>query len=334
MVINYPSGPYRHIRHLLNQAQASATRFQADVDNWCYQSLTRLENEHIDQNYSVNGTAVVWVIKYTKPKYLKNFFGNNNARLLNVSLGSNYTWGDALYVAPLYAAPHGNQDYRAALTSAMFGRAGIVGYIPIRDNQYTPLLKVFDASKDKPDGIKLYHEWIKRQSVLYDHLTTSMHAQQAKYYLAKFFRWTFDIDLVLFNPDEYNKRYVDVIHDHWFAISTWEAINKTLQPPGIVPIAIPTDKTPYTDKVKECRWVVRVEEEFERDDSNYQYNIAFGEHIEQVSTVPPSQFRANRSTMYKAIMDAYQAQSNPNSPHIDDTKQLVLKVTNTTPNLI
>ncbi|MEO1255727.1 MAG: hypothetical protein AAFY41_12730, partial [Bacteroidota bacterium] len=179
-----------------------------------------------------------------------------------------------------------------------------------------------------------YKEWIATQTSLYDHLVTSAHSQMARYYLSKIFRWTYEIDIVYFNPDEYNARYVNPTTDYWFAISSWDEIysatKKQNSSASRIPIVIPRS-VPYSDKVLDCKWVVRVEEDFNRDDSNYQYQDYMGEHLAEVSNVPAKSFRKHRSNIYSKILDVYDNQTVSNSPNISDTEQLVLKISNATP---
>src|SRR5262245_26473652 len=102
-------GPYHNplIEKLANDAQSKAYNFQLRIDGWCDQSFKRLENEHVDPRQNINNVSTVWVVKYNKSKYLQNFF--KESRKLNVSLGSKYTWGDALYVAPIYSSSKNTQ---------------------------------------------------------------------------------------------------------------------------------------------------------------------------------------------------------------------------------
>jgi len=309
------SGPYKNIQDLFNKAKGNIARLQADIDDWCIQSTTIFDNRFFDRQYPDR----VWVVKYIRPKYLDDFF--DKKQKINVSLGPNYTWGDAVYIAPLYNVLNGIQDEQSGFTSAMFGRAGIVGYLPYKRGH----LKVFDATSGSK-GVKLYQRWIMQQSLLYDHLTTSVHAHLAKYYLVKIFRWIYNIDIIFFNPDEYNKRYVNATSDTWFAISDWDEIFNSYSYPSSDPIIIPS-AIPYSDKIEGCRWIIRVEEDFDRNESSYQYVDNMGKHLREIYYIkPPQNFRKQRSNVYKKIIKAYFDQSANNSPNISYGEQLVLKI--------
>src|ERR1700728_955789 len=80
----------------------------------------------------------IYVIKYFPTKRLGSFLAAG--KKLYASDTAGFTWGDAVYVAPL----------SAPLTTMMFGRIGVVGRIePTR---------IYDATR--PDGRGLYQDWI------------------------------------------------------------------------------------------------------------------------------------------------------------------------------
>jgi hypothetical protein len=79
-------------------------------------------------------------------------------------------------------------------TTMMYGHVGVVGTFPIATARF------FDA--DDSTGIDLYQQWIVYQPTLFRELTTTIHANSANRQLRNDFRTRFQIDCVLFRPDE------------------------------------------------------------------------------------------------------------------------------------
>ncbi|MEL6310732.1 MAG: hypothetical protein AAFQ52_21535, partial [Chloroflexota bacterium] len=94
-------GPYSNISTLFRSIRNNSANLKAKIDKWCNDSFKTLKTRHVDPQRNIhNSGSELWVIKYMSPKYLSNFF-EKKRRKLNVSLGSNFTWGDATYVTPL-----------------------------------------------------------------------------------------------------------------------------------------------------------------------------------------------------------------------------------------
>jgi hypothetical protein len=218
----------------------------------------------------------IWVIKYTPVKYLSKFLDDPK---LKISTIPGFTWGDGVYIAPL----------KYAYSTAMYGRVGVVGYISSRNVRH-----VYDASQT--EGIRLYQEWIRLQKILYTEATTKVYSPLANRYLRNLFRSEFNIDIVFFHPDEFNRSYVAPTRDHWFALSDWAVV-----PPGeaLLPLSKPTS----SNKVEECRWVVRVEEAFEADKSHSEYISLMGHKVK-----PPAHDVADRPHLYNILKGKHSAQ--------------------------
>jgi hypothetical protein len=142
------------------------------------------------------------VIKYMSAKYLSDVLGR---RMLYASERAGFTWGDAIYVAPLHYPR----------TTMMYGEAGVVGTY---DTSKTRLFNATNAV-----GVGLYQQWIAHQPALFTELTTTVHANLANRDLRNQFRARFEIDCVYFHPDESCVDYVDIAQDWWFAITHWDA---------------------------------------------------------------------------------------------------------------
>jgi len=142
------------------------------------------------------------VIKYVPASYLATILATGQ---LYAGERAGFTWGDAIYVAPL----------KTPRTTMMYGHVGIVGTYPTADT------RIFDA--DSSTGIRLYQEWIIHQATAYRELTTTVHAPSANRDLRNAFRTRFQIDLVSFRPDEPCPDYVVPAMDWWLAITHWDA---------------------------------------------------------------------------------------------------------------
>ena len=141
------------------------------------------------------------VIKYLPASYLATTLATGQ---LYASERVGFTWGDAIYVAPL-TSPR---------TTMMYGHVGVVGTYP------TAAARMFNAGNS--DGIRLYQEWIIHQTSAYTELTTTIHAPSANRDLRNAFRTRFQIDVVWFRPDEPCPDYVCAATDWWLAISHWD----------------------------------------------------------------------------------------------------------------
>jgi len=113
-------------------------------------------------------------------------------------------------------------------------------------------------------------------------LTLTMHSNWANQFLRNQFRKTFKIDCVLFNPDQFNHSYT-AHSDIWMAVSDWLP-NEDLD-------------TGLSQKFKNCRFTIIIEEEFDPD----QFNISLRERIGPLSLRQPN------VTMASAIATAYQS---------------------------
>jgi hypothetical protein len=84
-----------------------------------------------------------------------------------------------------------------ALSTAIYGRAGVVSW-------FDPVgWRAFDARD--PANEDLYLRWLQAQPVYRDAVLT-VHSNQWLHQLRNFFREEFDIDVVLFHPDERDVR--------------------------------------------------------------------------------------------------------------------------------
>ena len=151
------------------------------------------------------------VIKYTAAQYGGRYPPSPNASTspcLFVSPSPGFTWGPGTYVCPV-AYP---------LSTAIYGRCGIVSRLPD-----TASWRIFDATD--PAAAQLYVQWASRQP-LFTMLTLTAHANWANHLLRTLFKTRFQIDIVVFPPDELHNHYTNRATDRWLAVSEWTPARK------------------------------------------------------------------------------------------------------------
>lgn len=146
------------------------------------------------------------IVKYISAKYGGRYppvFQPTVPVGLFVSPSPGFTWGVALY-ACLVAFP---------VSGAIYGRCGVVAELPS-----TAEWRIFDATN--ANTAQLYVQWAQQQP-MYTMLTLTTHADWANHVLRNQFRSRFQIDVVVFLPDEFNFHYTNRKTDRWLAISEW-----------------------------------------------------------------------------------------------------------------
>ena len=216
---------------------------EQDVENWIDRSTQVFNNTFRD------ASRKIWVLKFIPARFLEQFLRTPQ---LAVSATPGFTWGDGVYVVPI--------DF--AYSAMIYGRIGIMGWIGPDDTK-----RIYDGSQQR--GIELYQEWISHKSFLYRLLTTTIHADNANRLLRNMFKRRFQIDLVYFPPDQYNRAYVAPLRDRWFVLSDWLGLGP--QAPGQRPA--------FSPKVRECEWVALVGEEFDESTWKTQFRDLVGPHL-------------------------------------------------------
>ena len=149
------------------------------------------------------GIGIPLAIKYM-PAKSAIFYRSAKTRKFNISGTAGYTWGTGTYVAPL-AYP---------TSSATFGRLGVVA-------RFDPLgWKVFDAID--PKNQSLYLSWVWRQPLYHRLSMTTMGSAFYNQVLRNMFRSYFEINCVLFPPDQINTDYTKTT-DVWMCVTDWKS---------------------------------------------------------------------------------------------------------------
>src|SRR6266508_4193499 len=172
-----------------------------------------------------------------------------------------YARSGGTYVTPL-AFP---------ISSAIFGRVGIVA-------RFQPAgWRVFDATL--PRKQELYMQWVYSQPRRRQLLLTT-HSQVANQFLRNLFRTTFQIDCVLFHPDQRNRFYTDHT-DVWITVSDWNQGELV--------------RTGGSARFQDAKMVVLVEEEFEPS----------ADDIRRATLIGPRAPRTANASATAAIRSAY-----------------------------
>jgi hypothetical protein len=140
--------------------------------------------------YAIKFVNTRWASQYVTPSPLK------------ISDTPLQTWGTATYVTPM-AFP---------LSSALYGRIGLV--TDFNPNGW----RVFDATK--PSARLAYVSWVRTQAA-FSELVLTVHSTRANQFLRNKFRYDFNIDCVLFNPDQEAEIHTDRGQHVWMAVTDW-----------------------------------------------------------------------------------------------------------------
>jgi hypothetical protein len=206
-------------------------------------------------------------IKYVPVKWAKTYAAAGAKLKVSTTLG--FTWGTGTYVAPS-AFP---------ISTAIYGRIGVVA-------EFDPSgWRVLDATD--PYVQALYLEWIRFQP-LYRVLALTMHSSLANQFLRDLFRTMYEIDCVLFQPDQRNSVYTSAT-DVWMNVTDWTG------PAGQREI----DST-YSQRLANPRLTVLAEEEFE----------SIRHDVGRKTLIGPLTPRQANATMQQQIAAAY-ASGNP-----------------------
>ena len=179
--------------------------------------------------YAIKFVQSKWADHYSSPKPLK------------VSTTPALTWGTATYVTPL-AFP---------LSSALYGRIGLVTDFDPRK------WRVFDATK--PSAQRVYVQWARSQPIYADLLLT-VHSTQANHVLRNHFREQFNIDCVLFNPDQEAEVHTDRARHVWMAVTDWTTGG--------------TIESGMSQRLGNARFTVLIDEDFRLEDQGLPIQVA------------------------------------------------------------
>jgi hypothetical protein len=170
-------------------------------------------------------------IKYVPSRYASTYRAPNRGLFIG---SSNFTWGRGVYVTGI----------EESLSTAIYGRAGVVSWFDPAN------WKAFDARD--PANVQLYLQWLHVQ-LNYPEAVLTVHSDHWLHEFRNTFREQFDLDVVLFHPDEKDAHgwYTDPT-DTWLAVSDWQS-------PGHL------SQLEYSGRFKHVRLAILVEEEFIAD---------------------------------------------------------------------
>jgi hypothetical protein len=127
-----------------------------------------------------------------------------------------------------------------------------------------------------------------------------MHADFFNRLLRNKFRRRFNIDVVFFPPDQYNRFYVAPLLDKWFVVADW--------PPGPYHLG---SLARFSAKIRECEWTVIVGEEFSISDNQSNFRDLIGPHL---AANPAVRIPANHPNLIPHIRAAYVANRGAGRP--------------------
>lgn len=205
--------------------------------------VTNLVEKQIEEFPSSRLSGLVkqtgpYAIKFVQTKWAKHY---SIPKPLKISESPAQTWGTATYVTPLVFP----------LSSALYGRIGLVAKFDPDD------WRIFDATT--PAGRYAYIEWAKNQPAYFDLLLT-VHSTQANHVLRNHFREAFNIDCVLFHPDQEADLHTDKEEDVWMAVTDWTPAGKI--------------DTQLSNRLGSARFTVLLDEDFALQDEGLPIRVA------------------------------------------------------------
>lgn len=245
-------------------------RTLVDIENDIRRWIKLSGRAFVDQYCDSYGRA--WMLKFFPPQYLAGFMRRPE---LVVSATPGYTWGDGVYVVPL----------KHAYSAMIYGRVGVMGWIG-----NVNILNIYDAGD--LSGLLLYQEWIQLKPGLFRLLTTTIHSPLANRRLRNAFKSRFNVDLVIFCPDEFNRAYVQPLQDRWCVISDFS-----------ISSALPAGTVGFSTRICDCELVVIGTEEFAVNRSGVVRHDQIGP---QVSSPTAVRVASTRPSLTQVLMNTYQ----------------------------
>ena len=167
-----------------------------EIDDAVSERVVDYSKSRLSQLVSWHGK---YVIKFVNSQWADHY---QTQRQLKISATPALTWGTATYVTPL-AYP---------LSSALYGRIGLV-------SDFDPDgWRIFDATD--PAARMAYVRWVRSQPV-YTELILTVHSTHANHLMRNLFRERFNIDCVLFHPDQEAEVHTDRAQHVWMAVTDW-----------------------------------------------------------------------------------------------------------------
>jgi hypothetical protein len=205
--------------------------------------------------HAIKFVASGWAATYAKRQPLK------------VSNTPALTWGTGTYVTPI----------PFPLSSVLYGRVGLV-------TDFDPgTWKIFDATV--PAARSAYLRWAQAQAN-FEELVFTVHSTSANHILRNKFRRDFEIDCVLFQPDQEAEIHTDRDRHVWMLVTDWT-------PKGEI-------EQGFSQRLGNARFTVLIDEEFDLMDSELPIQVATRKIEATTLGFPSSQ-----------CMPVRQARSNP-----------------------
>jgi hypothetical protein len=208
--------------------RALRTNIRGAIED-CRPAWSQFVSDNLEDRGSPAGPSLA--VKYVPSRFAATYRSPNPGLFIG---SSNFTWGRGVYVT-------GVQE---PLSTAIYGRIGIVARINDPANW-----TCFDARD--PANEALYLQWLNAQ-VDYPEAVLTVHSDHWLHQLRNLFREQFQIDVVLFHPDEADLPgwYTRPI-DTWLAVSDWTST-------GLL-------SSGYSGRFSDARLTILIEDEFVAD---------------------------------------------------------------------
>lgn len=187
-------------------------------------------SDNLEDPRSPTGPSLT--VKYVPSRFAATYRHPNPGLFIG---SSNFTWGRGVYVT-------GVQE---PLSTAIYGRVGILARINDPTNWIC-----FDARI--PANEALYLHWLHAQAD-YPEAVLTVHSDHWLHQLRNLFREQFQIDVVLFRPDEADlPGWYTRPTDTWLAVSDWTSTGSLT--------------SGYSGRFSDARLTILIEDEFVADD--------------------------------------------------------------------
>jgi hypothetical protein len=218
---------------------------EAEIRPFSQSQLQQLVNN--EGKFVIKFVQSAWAQTYATPQRLK------------ISETPALTWGTATYVTPL----------SFPLSSALYGRVGLV--CPYDPTQW----RIFDCTR--PSAKLAYVNWARAQPSYMDLLLT-VHSTFANHLMRNQFREFFNIDCVLFHPDQEAENHTDMSQHIWMAVTDWNIFD------GRKVIS-----SSFSDRFNQARFTVLLDEEFKLENNG----LPIQRGLRQIEKVTELIHRAN-----------------------------------------
>lgn len=248
-----------------------------EVSQAVEREILEYESSGLERLLKIDGTC--YVVKYVASRWAAHYIKPGR---LNISQTPALTWGTGTYVSPI----------GHPLSAALYGRCGIVAQANDCSSWH-----IFDARR--PSARAAYVNWARAQPIFND-LVLTVHSTYVNHLLRDTFRREFQIDCVMFRPDQVGNLHTDKVHDSWLLVTDW-------QPNGDIDTGLST-------RLVDARFTILIDEEFDLIDDVGLPLRAADRRIEAATLARTSkngfsvvEARSNLNALSEAVVGEYRS---------------------------